>query len=154
MPGMTGIDFLKTLRARGLEVPVILMTGESTPDTAIQATKYGAFDYVVKPGTVQELVQELEPLIRKALEIARPVPEVQLSPVATPVPDTGPALVGGKNKGMLAVYKQVANFTVTNTPVHILGETGTGKELVARRRSHKRPPERKTVHRAQLQRLH
>jgi DNA-binding NtrC family response regulator len=132
MPGMTGIDFLKALRERGLEVPVIVMTGESTPDTAIQATKLGAFDYVVKPGTVQELVRELAPLICGALEIARPVQEVRVSPVAPPVTDAGLVLVGGKNKRMLEAYKLVARFAGTNDAVQILGETGTGKELVAR----------------------
>jgi DNA-binding NtrC family response regulator len=131
MPGMSGIDFLKGLRERGLDIPVILMTGESTPDTAIQATKLGAFDYVVKPGTVQELARELEPLARKALEIVRPVQEVRVSPVAPAVAE-GPALVGGKSRRMLDVYRLVAQFADSGDPVLIRGETGTGKELVAR----------------------
>jgi DNA-binding NtrC family response regulator len=132
MPGTTGIDFLKALRERGLEIPVILMTGESTPDTAIQATKLGAFDYVVKPETVQELARELEPIVRRALEIVRPVKEVRVSPVAPPVAEAGPVLVGGKSRRMLEVYRLVAQFAESNDPVLVRGETGTGKELVAR----------------------
>src|SRR5262245_54520803 len=55
MPGMTGIEFLEALRERGVEVPVVLMTGDSTSDTAIQATRLRAFDYVVKPPDYQAL---------------------------------------------------------------------------------------------------
>ena len=132
MPGMTGIDFLSALQRRGIEIPVIVMTGESTPDTAIQATKLGAFDYVVKPGSIQELAADLEPIIRQALEITRPVKEVRVAPGVPPATDAGPVLVGGKNRRMLDVYKLIAQFADSKDPVLILGETGTGKELVAR----------------------
>jgi DNA-binding NtrC family response regulator len=131
MPGMTGMDFLKALRTHAIQIPVILITSESTPDTAIQATKLGAFDYVVKAGTVQELAEELDPIMIRALEIARPVKEVRVAS-GTRSADPGPVLIGGKNRRMLEVYKLIAQFAEGNDPVLILGETGTGKELVAR----------------------
>ena len=67
MPGMSGIDFLAALQQRGLGVPVILMTGHGTTDTAIQAMNLGAFDYVIKPMDYGELFQELMPLVAKGL---------------------------------------------------------------------------------------
>src|SRR5438132_11442575 len=75
MPGMSGIDFLAALQQRGLGIPVILMTGHATTNTAIQAMNLGAFDYVVKPLELDQLVAELEPLLAKALEMSAPLHE-------------------------------------------------------------------------------
>src|SRR5262249_23092229 len=63
MPGMSGMDLLARLQEHGLHLPVILMTGHSTTDTAIQAMNLGAFDYVVKPLDYDALLRELEALI-------------------------------------------------------------------------------------------
>src|SRR5262249_14021075 len=128
--GMSGIDFLAALRGRGLNVPVILMTGYSTSDTAIQAMNLGAFDYVAKPDDLQALTRELEPLIREALAITQPVKGVQVASGAPPHP-ADPVLIG-KSKAMVKVYKLIGQFAGSEDAVLILGETGTGKELVAR----------------------
>ncbi len=124
--GMSGLEFLDALRRRGLELPVVLMTGHATMHTTIEAINRGAFDYVTKPDDFQGLVGELLPLIADALEIARPVREVRL-PVETPVD----ALVG-KSRPMMEVAKLIGRFAGGDDAVLILGETGTGKELVAR----------------------
>ena len=63
MPGISGIEFLSVLRERGLSVPVILMTGHGTANTAIQSVIRGAFDYVIKPLSYEELSRQLAPLI-------------------------------------------------------------------------------------------
>ena len=68
MPRISGIEFLSVLAERGLSVPVILMTGHGTAETAIQATIRGAFDYMIKPLSHEELSRQLEPLIDEALE--------------------------------------------------------------------------------------
>jgi DNA-binding NtrC family response regulator len=133
MPGMTGIEFLEALRDPVIEVPVILMTGESTLETAIQATKLRAFDYVIKPDTYPKLVAELLPIIARALEITKPVKEVRVSPAPAPVAGTELELVSTKNRRMVEeVSKPIARYAEGNDPVLIRGETGTGKELVAR----------------------
>jgi DNA-binding NtrC family response regulator len=131
MPGMSGIDFLRALEERGLNVPVILMTGYSTSETAVQAMNLGAFDYLIKPDDFQALLRELGPLIQEALTITRPVELVKVAAEASAHQDTGPVLVG-KSKAMVEVYKLIGRFARSDDAVLILGETGTGKELVAR----------------------
>lgn len=131
MPGMSGIEFLGALRQRGLEVPVILMTGHDPMDTAIQAMDLGAFDYVAKPMELQALFHELQPKIEEALKITRPVTEVRLQTETSTGGESGSLMVG-KSKAMVEVYKLIGRFARSADQVLIQGETGTGKELVAR----------------------
>ena len=70
MPGMTGIEFLKVLREAENLVPVILMTNRGTSETVIEAINLGEFDYIEKPLELAPLIDELEPLLLKALELA------------------------------------------------------------------------------------
>jgi DNA-binding NtrC family response regulator len=131
MPGMSGIDFLEALQKRALDVPMILMTGHSTYDTAIRAMNLGAFDYVSKPDDLQSLLRELKPVIERALEITRPPKEVHVSAQA-PASRPAESMLVGKSRSMVEVYKLIGSFARSDDPVLILGETGTGKELVAR----------------------
>ena len=130
MPGMSGIEFLAALEQREISVPVILMTGDPTSDTAIQAMNLGAFDYVVKPLDVEEFVEELDPLIAKAEEIVRLTKEHVRLPGDTAL-GHGPELLGN-SRPMQELYKLIGKVARSNAPVLIVGETGTGKELVAR----------------------
>lgn len=126
MPGMTGIEFLKVLRDQNVAVPVILMTNRGTSETVIEAINLGAFDYVEKPLEIDVFIDELEPLLQKALELT-PVKATR------PAAPTGEAkFMLGNSKPMLELYKQIGQIAKTNLPVLIRGETGTGKELVAR----------------------
>jgi DNA-binding NtrC family response regulator len=131
MPGMSGIEFLTTLRQRNLGVPVILMTGHATTNTAIQAMNLGAFDYVVKPLELDQLVGELEPLIAKALELVRPLKGRVRLPGEAGDADPAASLLLGASKPMQEVYKAIGKVARSDVPVLIHGETGTGKELVA-----------------------
>ncbi len=131
MPGMSGIEFLAALQQRGLGVPVILMTGHATTDTAIQAMNLGAFDYVIKPMELDQLFAELEPLIDKALEMARPMKEAVRLP-GEPAGDASTPVLLGNSKPMQEVYKSIGKVAKSDAPVLIHGETGTGKELVAK----------------------
>jgi len=129
---MSGIDFLAALEQRGIRVPVVLITADPTSETAIRAMNLGAFDYVVKPLDTGDLVDELTPLIAKALEFAQPMKEkVRLPGEAAAKDHSGPQLLGN-SKPMQEVYKLIGRVAKSETPVLILGETGTGKELVAR----------------------
>ncbi|MBW3543962.1 MAG: sigma-54 dependent transcriptional regulator, partial [Planctomycetes bacterium] len=130
LPGLSGVEFLATLKERDLDVPVILMTGEPTSDTAIRATNLGAHSYVVKPLEVAELLDELEPLIDEAVEIARSMRERVGLPGEAPA--DGRTQLLGNSKRMQKVYSLIGKTAATDCNVLILGETGTGKELVAR----------------------
>lgn len=129
MPEITGIEFLAALEGRGISVPVVLMTGDPTSDTAIQAMNLGAFDYVVKPLELEILIEELEPLIAKAENIVRLTKERVRLPGQSG--GDGPPLLGN-SRPMQDVYKLIGKVAGSSAPVLILGETGTGKELVAR----------------------
>jgi DNA-binding NtrC family response regulator len=129
MPGLSGIELLAGLQERGISVPVILMTGDPTSDTAIQAMNLGAFDYVVKPLELDELVNELEPLIAKAQQIVQSTKDHVRLPGDAIVGD-GPQLLGN-SRPMQELYKLIGKVAAGPDPILILGETGTGKQLVA-----------------------
>lgn len=119
LPGRSGLDFLADVRTSHPDLPVILITAFGTVETAVEAIKAGAFDYVLKPFSVDEL----EALVAEALASvgrgAAPAPQGTGGVVAE-----SPAM-----KKILAMVGQVADAPTT---VLITGETGVGKEVVAR----------------------
>ncbi len=124
LPGLDGLELVRQLHAAQPRLPIILVTAFGTTETAIEATKFGAYDYLLKPFDIPELLN----LIRKAIESNRLMSE----PVCFGNPVvTGAALVG-KSAAMQAIYKEVGR--VASRPVNVLirGDTGTGKELIAR----------------------
>jgi DNA-binding NtrC family response regulator len=131
MPGMSGIEFLAALRQRGLSVPVILMTGHTSADLAIEAWKLKACAYVTKPLDFDKLSGELLRQIRAALKTARVIKEPIHMPPEGPGGSTEAVLLG-TSEPMLDVYKLIGQWADGSDSVLILGETGTGKELVAR----------------------
>ena len=127
MPGMSGVDLLAELRRRDPELPVIVLTAFGTVQTAVQAMKLGAFDYVLKPFDVDAI----EITIRKAFDVSRYRAEnryLREREDAVPAFDD---LVGA-SPAMQEVYALVRRIAPTRSTVLITGETGTGKELVAR----------------------
>jgi len=126
LPGMDGLATFEAIHEREARLPVIIMTAFGTTETAIQATKMGAFDYVLKPFNIPEMLN----LIGQALEAGR----FMRSPVALDgVPDvtTSEAMIG-RSKTMQEVYKTIGRVAPTDATVLIRGESGTGKELAAR----------------------
>ncbi len=132
MPRMSGIEFLTVVKERKIASPnVILMTAAHDADTAIQATKLGAFGYVIKPLDYDAILAEMRPEIERALKISRPAPPVSLPTADAPqANEDGPLLIG-QCKAMLEVYRHIAEAAGDDEPVLILGETGTGKDPVA-----------------------
>jgi DNA-binding NtrC family response regulator len=134
MPGLSGVDFLAELRRLNVRIPVVLMTAYGTADLAIKAMKAGAYDYILKPFDLEELLA----LVREAIEASRLVRHPVRLPgdsadTAQPpaVPDGAPTLVG-TGRAMREVFKLIGQVADSDAPVLIRGETGTGKELVAR----------------------
>ncbi len=121
MPKMDGIAFLKALRERGLNLPVIMITAYASLDTAVQAKREGAFDYVSKPFKLDELRK----LIERALE-KRGGGDNHL------VGDGDTFGIIGKSPAMRRVFEMLPRIARAPSNVLITGESGTGKELVAR----------------------
>ena len=126
MPGMNGLDAFRAIHEIEPKLPVIIMTAFGTTDTAIEATKLGAFEYVLKPPEIPDILA----LISQALEAGRFMRSRVELDVA---PDTTAAdAIIGKSKPMQEVYKAIGRVAPTDATVLIRGDSGTGKELVAR----------------------
>jgi len=126
LPGMNGLETFTAIHEIDPKLPVIMMTAYGTTETAIEATKMGAFDYILKPFDIPEMLS----VIDQALEAGRFMRE----PVAMDVgPDyTDREAIIGRSKPMQEVYKTIGRAASTDATVLIRGESGTGKELVAR----------------------
>ena len=131
MPGIDGLEVLRQLKEEGMDIPVIIITGYGTMQTAIKATQLGAFEYLTKPLDVD----------RVRLTVKRAVEMVKLKSKVRDLEirfgefdyDSEVQIIGNSPK-MQEVYKLIGMVSMTpnSTPVLITGESGTGKELVAR----------------------
>jgi len=117
MPGMDGLAVLREIKRRWPDLPVVMMTAYATVKTAVEAIKAGAADYVMKPFDLDEL--------RRVMEKALP-------PAVSDPGQWRPAGMLGESPAMLDVFRKVQRVAHTDACALILGETGTGKELVAR----------------------
>jgi len=124
MPGLNGLELVRQLHAAQPRLPIILVTAYGTTETAIEATKLGAYDYLLKPFEVPELLD----LIRKAVDSNRLMSE----PVLLGEPGAARDALVGRSAAMQAIYKEIGRVATRPVNVLIRGETGTGKELIAR----------------------
>lgn len=135
MPGMDGLATLQAMHGIEARLPVIIMTAFANTDTAIEATKLGAFDYLVKPFEIPHVLD----LLARAVEagermralVALDVPGQPPHPLPSLEAPNADALVG-RSAPMHALYKAIGRVAPTDALVLIRGESGTGKELVAR----------------------
>lgn len=130
LPDQSGLALIHEFRELDGRVPVILMTGHGTSETAISAMVGGAFDYVTKPFEPDEIL----PVIDAALETSRMArkPAVIASD-KTPKPEVASSdHILGSCPEMVEVFRSIGRVASRDTAVLILGETGTGKEVVAR----------------------
>ena len=128
LPDQTGLQTFQALKEIDPRLPVVFMTASGNSDTAIEAMKLGALDYLLKPLDFAEVRK----LVDQALEIRRWTRQrVTLQDNANSVPAEGDALVG-RCPAMQLVYKAIGRVASQNVTVLIRGESGTGKELVAR----------------------
>ena len=127
LPGMNGLETFQAVHDVEPKLPVIIMTAFGTTETAIEATKLGAFDYILKPFDIPEMLKAIE----QALDAGR----FMRSPVdlggATDKSQGGDTIIG-RSDSMQEVFKAIGRVAATDATVLIRGETGTGKELVAR----------------------
>ncbi len=124
MPGVDGFEVLKTLEARGITVPVIVYTGTGNFDRCVRAVKLGAYSFVDKKEPTERVAREVENAIERG-RLTREVADLR----RTLADD--PALIGD-SRAMAALRASIARLAPIPSPVLVLGESGSGKEVVAR----------------------
>ncbi|OPX24659.1 MAG: hypothetical protein B1H04_01685 [Planctomycetales bacterium 4484_123] len=124
LPGLNGLEALPRIKADHPALPVVVITAFGTVETAVEAVKRGAFDYLLKPVDMETLKTVLAAAVgrRRGQRPAQPPPQATVSD----------SEIVGRCPAMQQVFKQIALVAASDMPVLIQGETGTGKELVAR----------------------
>jgi DNA-binding NtrC family response regulator len=124
MPGMNGLEFIRELERRDAQVQVVMVTAYASVATAVEAMRHGAFDYIEKPFTADQL----EDLVNRAMEHGRCLDDRTTLPIRA---GENLAMIGSSGP-MRALRQRIAQIAPTSETVLIVGESGTGKELVAR----------------------
>jgi two-component system nitrogen regulation response regulator GlnG len=122
MPGVSGLELLRTINQRAPEIPVIIMTAHTDLEAAVASYRGGAFEYLPKPFDVDEAVN----LVRRAVEHRRRQ-KTEAPEGAERVPE-----IIGAAASMQEVFRAIGRLSGSNLNVLVVGESGTGKELVAR----------------------
>ena len=127
MPGMDGVELLREMRRLGLDAPVILMTAFASVETAVEAMKLGAFDYVQKPFNAEEVAILIERAVRESQMrrdneiMRRTIEDLEAQRVLI-----------GESQAMRPVLEKIERVAQSSATVLVTGESGTGKELIAR----------------------
>jgi two-component system response regulator HydG len=125
MPRVSGLDLIRHVRANCPETEVVMITGFASVEGAVQAVKLGAEEYLAKPFTDEELLDVVAAALRKVVERRR----VEIPAVGEPMREFG---LIGPSPAMQRLYATMRKAAQSSATVLITGETGTGKELVAR----------------------
>jgi two-component system response regulator AtoC len=126
LPDKDGLDLLQEFFGMGIDSPIIVITAHGTSHTAIQAMQTGAFDYLVKPLELDEVEITIDRLF-KHRELAQQVQELQEELASRTVTER----IVGQSAPMHDVFKTIGRVAGSDSTVLIMGETGTGKELIA-----------------------
>jgi DNA-binding NtrC family response regulator len=127
MPGMSGIEVLKAVKTLQPNVPVIIITGYATVDTAVEAMKNGAFDYLSKPFSPDQFLEKVEEALKQ-----RRLGDDEYDFRSEVSREHGFDQFIGESREMQKVYRRIMQVASSSSTVLVTGESGTGKELVAR----------------------
>ena len=124
LPGLNGLELVRDLHAARPRLPILMMTAHGTTETAIEATQSGAYDYLLKPFEMPELLKLVDQAVAASRLMSEPVQ----------IGANGPArnAIVGNSRAMQSIYKEVGRIASKPVSILIRGETGTGKELIAR----------------------
>jgi DNA-binding NtrC family response regulator len=128
LPDQSGLEVLNQIRAIDARIPVVFVTLSRSVNSAIEAMRQGAYDYLLKPLDVQNL----DRVVGEALKVARLMHEPAVVAESPPDDDLEGEAIVGCCPAMCEVYKAIGRVAAQDVPVLITGESGTGKELVAR----------------------
>ena len=124
IPGMDGLELVRTLHGLRPRLPIVMITAHGTTETVIEAMQSGAYDYLVKPFEMPELLS----LLSRAVAASR----LMTDPVQLGNSGTSHSAIIGSSRSMQSIYKEIVRIAAKPVTVLIQGETGTGKELIAR----------------------
>lgn len=127
MPKIDGMEVLRTIKSDNIPSEVIILTGNATLESAIESMKLGAFEYIRKPYSLNELIIQIE----RAIEHQRSQLDIKILRSELIKKGHGGKLIG-KSKVMLDLQNILSRISPTQSTVLVLGDSGTGKELVAR----------------------
>ncbi|HEY7677086.1 MAG TPA: sigma 54-interacting transcriptional regulator, partial [Candidatus Methylomirabilis sp.] len=128
MPKKDGVALLGDLRQRDPSLPVVLVTAYASAESAIQAMKLGAVDYITKPFKVAEI----KLVLQRVLAARSRTGQREAPPEPPTPPDEGIRGIVGRSPKMIELYKLISKVSDVDSTVLITGESGTGKSLVAR----------------------
>jgi DNA-binding NtrC family response regulator len=128
MPRMDGLELLRRLKDKHPELPVVIITGYATVNSAVEALKYGASDYILKPFPVEVIEDTVAQVLKRAGQAAK----VEVAPVRRPANDGFVKPLIGKDEKLLHLLAKAKSVASSKATVLILGESGTGKEVMAR----------------------
>jgi len=124
LPGLDGLELVRQLHVTRPRLPILMMTAHGTTESAIEATQSGAYDYLLKPFEIPELLG----MVERAVTASRLMSE----PVLIGEPGQARDAIVGNSRPMQSIYKEIGRIASKPVSVLIRGETGTGKELIAR----------------------
>src|SRR5512141_1821770 len=124
LPGVGGLDLVRQVHASRPTLPIIMMTAHGTTESAIEAMKLGAFEYLLKPFEPDELLDVVASAANNSRLMREPVDVGEIR--------SGAQALIGKSRQMQSIYKEIGRIAATPVTVLIRGATGTGKELIAR----------------------
>lgn len=130
MGGMSGIEALQHLRGINPNAMIILMTAYGTTQTTIEAMKFGAFDYIMKPFDLKKILSLTESALAASQDLGKANSEVE--PVGRVTPEDLEGGIIGSSPAMQGVFKTIGQVAASDVTVMVTGESGTGKELIAR----------------------